>query len=163
MTLNITIFDSILLKNVGDSPYSVRFCRYLGPFFPSLALKVAVNSFESCTSARLQTHPSPGTTIALSLCNLQDWLPGVAGTEPRLGSGFLGGQLIKGGLHQPPFSLRLFALPPIIAVMGRCGKFASASVSSKWFSSEGLSVRPSFLFCRPILFVFPAFFFAFVL
>ncbi len=30
----------------------------------------------------------------------------MAGTEPRLGSGFLGGQLRKGGLHQPPFSLR---------------------------------------------------------
>jgi len=108
MTLNITIFDAILLKNVGDSPFSVRFCRWLGPFASSLDLNAPVNSFESYTSVRMQTRPSPGTTIALSYCNLQDWLPGVAGAEPRLGSGFLGGQLKKGGLHQPPFSLRVF-------------------------------------------------------
>src|SRR5579859_6620210 len=30
------------------------------------------------------------------------WLPGVAGTQPRLGP-VLGGRLRKGGLHQPPF------------------------------------------------------------
>jgi len=30
------------------------------------------------------------------------WLPGVAGTQPRLGP-VLGGRLTKGGLHQPPF------------------------------------------------------------
>src|SRR5579885_3333456 len=34
--------------------------------------------------------------------NLQDWLPGVAGIQPRLGP-VLGGRLTKGGLHQPPF------------------------------------------------------------
>jgi len=32
------------------------------------------------------------------------WLPGVAGTQPRLGP-VLGGRLTKGGLHQPPFYL----------------------------------------------------------
>src|SRR5271154_4748455 len=78
--------------------------------FSSLDLKVPVNSFESYTSARPQTRPFPGMTIALSQGNLQDWLPGVAGSEPRLGSGFLGGQLRKGGLHQPPFSFLLGCL-----------------------------------------------------
>ena len=78
----------------------------LGTVFSYRDLKTPVNSFESYTSAKMQTRPSPGITIALSECNLQDWLPGVAGIEPRLGSGFLGGQLRKGGLHQPPFSLR---------------------------------------------------------
>src|SRR5271154_6819085 len=89
--------------------------------FSSLDLKVPVNSFESYTSARPQTRPFPGMTIALSQGNLQDWLPGVAGTEPRLGSGFLGGQLKKGGLHQPPFSFFWGAL----LVVRRCGRFAS--------------------------------------
>src|SRR5271155_5811371 len=88
--------------------------------FSSLDLKVPVNSFESYTSARPQTRPLPGMTIALSQGNLQDWLPGVAGTEPRLGSGFLGGQLKKGGLHQPPFSLR-----PFVHSGGRYGTSAS--------------------------------------
>jgi len=63
---------------------------------------------------------SAGTTIALFCSNLQDWLPGVAGSEPRLGSGFLGGQFKKGGLHQPPFSFR-----PWFVVVGRCRSFAS--------------------------------------
>jgi len=35
--------------------------------------------------------------------NLQDWLPGVAGTDPRLGYRFWGVNYEKGGLHQPPF------------------------------------------------------------
>src|SRR5947207_1842405 len=30
------------------------------------------------------------------------WLPGVAGTQPRLCSGF-GGSVDEGGLHRPPF------------------------------------------------------------
>jgi hypothetical protein len=107
MTLNITIFDAILLKNVGVSRFSVRFCRWSQVVFSYLYPKFPINSFESYTSAGIQTRPSPGTTIALFQCNLQDWLPGVAGTEPRLGSGFLGGQLRKGGLHQPPFSFLL--------------------------------------------------------
>jgi hypothetical protein len=45
----------------------------------------------------------------------------VAGSEPRLGSGFLGGQLRKGGLHQPPFSFR----PLLFLVVGRCGTSVS--------------------------------------
>jgi hypothetical protein len=36
--------------------------------------------------------------------NLQDWLPGVAGTDPRLGYRFWGVNCERGGLHQPPFS-----------------------------------------------------------
>lgn len=67
-------------------------------------LGLLVNSFESCTSGHAASRPTAGTTIALFSFNLQDWLPGVAGIEPRLGSGFLGGQFEKGGLHQPPFS-----------------------------------------------------------
>ena len=35
----------------------------------------------------------------------QDWLPGVAETQPRLGFGFWGvSSKERGGLHQPPFS-----------------------------------------------------------
>lgn len=45
----------------------------------------------------------PGTFRALLSTTLRDWLPGVAGSEPRLGFRFLGRQLRKGGLHQPPF------------------------------------------------------------
>jgi len=37
-----------------------------------------------------------------SLQLIKYWLPGVAGTQPRLGP-VLGGRLRKGGLHQPPF------------------------------------------------------------
>jgi len=37
------------------------------------------------------------------------WLPGVAGTQPRLGP-VLGGRLTKGGLHQPPFYFSLTSL-----------------------------------------------------
>ena len=36
--------------------------------------------------------------------NKQDWLPGVARTQPRLGFWFWGVSSEKGGLHQPPFS-----------------------------------------------------------
>jgi hypothetical protein len=35
----------------------------------------------------------------------QDWLPGVAGTQPRLGFRFWGVSSEEGGLHQPPFSV----------------------------------------------------------
>src|ERR1700688_1028599 len=31
-SIAIAFFDAILLKNVGDSPYSVRFCRNFEPF-----------------------------------------------------------------------------------------------------------------------------------
>jgi hypothetical protein len=31
-------FDVILLKNVGDSPFSVRFCRKFASFFPHAIL-----------------------------------------------------------------------------------------------------------------------------
>src|SRR5260370_2201232 len=44
-------------------------------------------------------------TICSNHCNKQDWLPGVAGTQPRLGFWFWGvSSKEKGGLHQPPFS-----------------------------------------------------------
>jgi len=49
----------------------------------------------------------------------------VAGPEPRLGSGFLGGQFDKGGLHQPPLSFRPVVLPLLFVVVGRCGTSAS--------------------------------------
>jgi hypothetical protein len=39
-----------------------------------------------------------------SIPYLKDWLPGVAGTDPRLGYRFWGVNYEKGGLHQPPFS-----------------------------------------------------------
>src|SRR5580765_6475985 len=90
-----------------------------------LQVEFLVNSFKSCTSRNAPSCPTAGTTIALCSCNLQDWLPGVAGSEPRLGSGFLGGQLRKGGLHQPPFSLlpggwpvRDFSFPRVCRLSG---------------------------------------------
>src|SRR5579864_1935501 len=61
-----------------------------------------------CTFNQLPAHSScrNGWHPACSLTGqqlVQDWLPGVAGTQPRLRSGF-GGQIKEGGLHQPPFS-----------------------------------------------------------
>jgi len=37
----------------------------------------------------------------------KDWLPGVAGTDPRLGYRFRGVNYEEGGLHRPPFSFLL--------------------------------------------------------
>jgi hypothetical protein len=45
-----------------------------------------------------------GTTLALLLVTLKDWLPGVAGPEPRLGFRFLGRQFKKGACTSPLFS-----------------------------------------------------------
>ena|ERR1700722_12832873 len=119
----------------------------LGPAFAVFNFKFLVNSFESYTSATTSTRPSAGTTIALFLYNLQDWLPGVAGSEPRLGSGFLGGQLRKGGLHQPPFSFRLAVLRLFFVVVGRCGKFASRECVIEVVQFRGpVSLGPFFLF-----------------
>ena len=115
----------------------------LRPAFAVFNFKFLVNSFESYTSATTSTRPSAGTTIALFLYNLQDWLPGVAGSEPRLGSGFLGGQFKKGGLHQPPFSFR----PLDFVVVGRCGKFASRECVIEVVQFRGpVSLGPFFLF-----------------
>ena len=44
-------------------------------------------------------------SLTVQGCYKKDWLPGVAGTQPRLSYRFLGGQFKeRGGLHQPPFS-----------------------------------------------------------
>jgi hypothetical protein len=41
----------------------------------------------------------------LQRCSEKDWLPGVAGSQPRLGFRFWGvSSKEEGGLHQPPFS-----------------------------------------------------------
>src|SRR2546430_13404975 len=47
----------------------------------------------------------PYTTLFRSLN--KDWLPGVAGTDPRLGYRFRGVNHEEGGLHRPPFSFLL--------------------------------------------------------
>ena len=105
----------------------------------SLRARIPLNTFESNTSEMIGIPPRAGTTIALFLSNLQDWLPGVAGTDPRLGAGFLGGQFDKGGLLQPPFSL-------VLCGGGLLGKVSlPASVASKWLGLKGLdNLRPFF-------------------
>ena len=49
-----------------------------------------------------------------SITTYKDWLPGVAGTQPRLGP-VLGGRLRKGGLAPAPFlfSSALLSLDPM--------------------------------------------------
>ena len=134
---NIARVEVILLKNVGDSGISVRFCICLRAVSPFSGRELALNSFESYISSLATTELAAGTTIALLLGNLQDWLPGVAGAEPRLGSGFLGGQFKKGGLHQPPFSFRSLLLRGGSPV--REDRFPRVCRRSGWFAGPGCS------------------------
>ena len=59
---------------------------------------------------------------------IRNWLPGVAGTQPRLCSGF-GGSVNRGGLHRPPFffSHRQFPLPLRKVPHCRCALVRSAA------------------------------------
>src|ERR1041385_6239298 len=54
----------------------------------------------NCLSA--QTHAALAPELRYLPSKYKDWLPGVAGTQPRLCSGF-GGSVNRGGLHRPPF------------------------------------------------------------
>jgi hypothetical protein len=120
-------------------------------------LEILVNSFESYTSSKRPFQSPAGTTIALFHGNLQDWLPGVAGSEPRLGSGFLGGQFIKGGLHQPPFSFRPVVLPLFFVVVGRYGISASRECVIEVVLLRGPCSIGALLFSRPPRLPFPPF------
>jgi hypothetical protein len=51
-----------------------------------------------------------GTTLALLLVTLKDWLPGVAGPEPRLGFRFWGVNLRRGLAPAPFFHFRCVPL-----------------------------------------------------
>jgi hypothetical protein len=62
-----------------------------------------INSFESYTSRRSPTGSSAGTTIALFLYNLQDWLPGVAGPNLDSDPVFWGVSSKKGACTSPLF------------------------------------------------------------
>jgi hypothetical protein len=63
----------------------------------------------------------------------KDWLPGVAGTQPRLGP-VLGGRLIKGGLHQPPFyfAQTLFPNRPPESDVSCCRPANYKKMSRQW-------------------------------
>jgi hypothetical protein len=75
----------------------------------------------------------------------------VAGTEPRLGSGFLGGQLRKGGLHQPPFSFRPVALALFFVVAGRVRDFSRECVIEVVQFGGPDPLGPSFSFAGAVL------------
>ena len=45
-----------------------------------------------------------GNGLAAIRPTYKDWLPGVAGIDPRLGYRFRGVNYEEGGLHRPPFS-----------------------------------------------------------
>ena len=99
----IIFFNGMLPKNVDIQACSCEILYTKGVLHCDFPRTPSVNTCKRTTSAARPNPSSAGTTIALLFANLRDWLPGVAGPEPRLGAGFLGGQFEKGGLHQPPF------------------------------------------------------------
>jgi hypothetical protein len=88
-----------------------------------------INSFESYTSSEGPTSLPAGTTIALFLYNLQDWLPGVAGPNLDSVPVFWGVSSKKGACTSPLF---YFSFCSSWWLAG-AEALLPASVSSKWF------------------------------
>jgi hypothetical protein len=91
-----------LPNNIGAALNSVRFCRLAAL---SQILTERLVELTVVISRTLHCYFWPtlaGTTLALLLATLKDWLPGVAGPEPRLGFRFWGVNS-KRGLAPAPF------------------------------------------------------------
>src|SRR5258708_8973125 len=90
---------------VGGFP--VGFCRQKPLLSVKSSVEVRLTPVVSwdCFIVNFWLHA--GTRFALFYRNVvtKDWLPGVAGSQPRLGFRFWGVSYKgRGGLHQPPFS-----------------------------------------------------------
>src|SRR5260370_37409470 len=95
----------MLQKKGEPRRYSVGFCRLARCNIAAvrllpLANRRAFNQVESFLWNNHRWHP-----VCSLIVHLQDWLPGVAGTDPRLGNRF-GASITKRGLAPAPFSFR---------------------------------------------------------
>src|SRR5260370_26682380 len=90
---------------VGGFP--VGFCRQKRLVLVISSVEVRLTPVVSCDCLIVNFLLYAGTRFALFYGNVvtKDWLPGVAGSQPRLGFRFWGvSYKERGGLHQPPFS-----------------------------------------------------------
>lgn len=94
-----------LPKNVELERVPVGFCRLAPRRNPCLPVTFLSNLCRFSNLPKIRANPKPLATdlLLLPLLN-KDWLPGVAGTDPRLGYRFRGVNYEEGGLHRPPFS-----------------------------------------------------------
>ena len=140
--LFIALFGGILLKNVGDSPVYVRFCRILRAQFLLLKFEFLVNSFESYIWIETLALRSAGTTIALFSSQLTRLASRGGRNRTSTRFWFIGGSVRIRGLAPAPFFISLGAS----WWLASSGASLPASVSSKWFSSGALSYWGPFVF-----------------
>jgi hypothetical protein len=86
-----------------------KFCEILytlKPSGPSANGRLLPKDFVILDISGFLSFVAHWHTTCISIVNFkQDWLPGVAGPEPRLGFRFWGVNYKEGGLHQPPFCI----------------------------------------------------------
>src|SRR5437879_4854572 len=78
------------------------------PLFPLLNAVLSINSEGPCGT------PTRWHAVCSLIRNIKDWLPGVAGTDPRLGYRF-GASITKRGLAPAPFFIS--GVPPSIVCL----------------------------------------------
>ena len=102
----------------------MRFCRPLLPRRNVRPKQFSINCFAFNHLHRISINARQlATDLHLLRATYKDWLPGVAGTDPRLGYRFRGVNYEEGGLHRPPSSF-----------LGGARKFNSLTVSWKLHS-----------------------------
>src|SRR5215472_1390715 len=75
-----------------------------------------------------------GNGLAAIRPTYKDWLPGVAGTDPRLGYRFRGVNYEEGGLHRPPFSFlgRVHKRVSLLRTENQAKSFRQRKMSGRW-------------------------------
>jgi hypothetical protein len=125
-------FELGLLPKIGWlATQPVRFCRCIARRIQIRAIFLALSLFLSGLRLTPAIALPAGTPFAPSSSNetqeVQDWLPGMARTQPRLGSGFGGSVIGKRGLAPAPFP---FSSVLLFLPVGASLRLEPAGVSS---------------------------------
>ena len=91
-----------LPKNGEHGRHSVGFCRIPACNIDLFPLAPLLNAVLSIDSESLPWNAYRWHAVCSLIRNIKDWLPGVAGTDPRLGYRF-GASITKRGLAPAPF------------------------------------------------------------
>jgi len=134
--------------------FPVGFCRQKPLLLVVSGVEVRLTPVVSCVCLIVNFLLYAGTRFALFYRNVvkKDWLPGVAGSQPRLGFRFWGvSYKERGGLHQPPFSFSEWLVRDSRgwSVLSRQGAKHRARVSSQLPNPN--STAKAFENCKTLL------------
>ena len=101
-----------LPKNGESRPYSVRFCRLSRNDTPLFRPSRKLTAVLSIKSSDYPRNNHRWHAVCSLIVHQKDWLPGVAGTDPRLGDRF-GASITKRGLAPAPFFISGITPVPI--------------------------------------------------